>query len=259
MIFLVVVAVLFVLLYIRQKTWKALPWPTGALRPPRYQGHRGYWKGGAQENTLASFRAAAERGLQMFELDVRLCKDNVPVVFHDTDLKRIGQRNQNVLDLTSDQLQKYVTAPTLESVLQATDIPTLINIELKTNKAFDGTLEKEVAALVKKYGAEKRVLFSSFNPLAIWRLKRIIPEVPRALLASQDDEPENKIYLKKLWLAPYIGVHLLHLDQNYWREKEVQAFLKRKIPVALWTVNDQKLAENLLQAGAISIISDTLL
>ncbi|MFS4460091.1 glycerophosphodiester phosphodiesterase [Bdellovibrio sp. HCB2-146] len=259
MIFLVIVAVVFLFLFIRQKTWKPLPWPPGALRPPAYQGHRGYWKGGAQENTMAAFRAAAERGLQMFELDVRLCKGNVPVVFHDTDLKRIGHRNQNVLDLTADELQNYVNAPTLESVLQATDIPMLINIELKTNRAWDGTLEKEVAALVRKYRAEKRVLFSSFNPLAIWRLKRIIPEVPRALLASQEDEPENKIYLKKLWLAPYIGVNALHLDQNYWREKEVQAFLKRKIPVALWTVNDQKLAEKLLQAGAISIISDTLL
>jgi glycerophosphoryl diester phosphodiesterase len=40
----------------------------------------------APENTLASFRKAAELGAHMVEVDVRLSRDGVPVLFHDDTL-----------------------------------------------------------------------------------------------------------------------------------------------------------------------------
>lgn len=258
MFFLVLLAAVLIALIVRHKTWTALPWPAQGLTPPKYQGHRGYWKEGAQENSLASFRSAHARELKMIEFDVRLSKDGIPIVFHDDNLNRIGNSNQQVLALTAAELKQLAMAPSFEEVLMATDIPQLFNVELKTKSALNGELEKQVALLVRKHHAESRVLFSSFNPLAIWRLSKLMPDVPRALLASREEEPSNKIYLKRLWLAPYIGVHLLHLDKNYWTTDEVAAYKKRGIPVALWTVNEQALAEKYLQAGAISIISDTL-
>ncbi len=258
MFFLVLLIAVVAALVLRHKTWTALAWPAQGLTPPRFQGHRGYWKEGAQENSMDSFRAAKARGLKMIEFDVRLAKDGIPVVFHDDDLKRIGNSNKQVLDLTAVELKQLANVPSLEEVLLATDIPQLLNVELKTKSGLNGELEKQVALLVRKHQAEGRVLFSSFNPLAIFRLSQLLPDVPRALLASREEEPSNKIYLKRLWLAPYVGVHLLHLDKNYWTTEEVAAYKKRGIPVALWTVNEQALADKFLQAGAISIISDTL-
>lgn len=257
-LFLVVLAAVLMALVVRHKTWTAQPWPAQALTVPKFQGHRGYWKEGAQENSLASFQAAQARRLTMIEFDVRLSKDGVPVVFHDDNLNRIANRPEIVQELTAAELKQFAKAPSLEEVLQSADIPQLLNIELKTKSAFNGELEEKIAALVRMYRAEERVLFSSFNPLSIRRLSKLLPEVPRALLASRESDPANKIYLKRLWLAPYIGVHLLHLDKSYWTPEEVQAYKQRGIPVALWTVNDPELAEKYLQAGAISIISDTL-
>ncbi|MNK96241.1 Glycerophosphoryl diester phosphodiesterase [compost metagenome] len=255
---LVLLLAVIVALVVRHKTWRPQAWPSQGLQPPLIQGHRGYWKEGMQENSMASFRAAQGRGLKMIEFDVRLSKDGIPVVFHDESLERIAQSSKNVLELTAVELNQLAQAPSLEEVLIATDIPQLLNVELKTKAAFDGRLEEQVAMLVRKHGAERRVLFSSFNPLSMRRLSKLLPEVPRALLASRETDPANKIYLKKLWLAPYIGVHLLHLDKSYWTPEEVQAYKKRGIPVALWTVNERELADKYLQAGAISIISDTL-
>ncbi|QDK38076.1 glycerophosphodiester phosphodiesterase [Bdellovibrio sp. NC01] len=245
-------------LVIRHFTWKAQAWPEGALRPPQYQGHRGYWKEGAQENTLASFMAAKKRGLQMIEMDVRLSKDNVVVVFHDNDLKRLGNVEKLVNELTAAELATASQVVSLEALLQSNDIPPYLNIELKTDKAFDGSLETEVAKLVRKHKAEKRILFSSFNPLAINRLKKLLPEVPRALLATKEDDPANRFYLKHMLFAPYIGANALHLDYNYVSIAELEKWNRRKIPVAFWTVNDPAVAKNLLQHGALSIISDTL-
>jgi glycerophosphoryl diester phosphodiesterase len=257
-VFVILLAVI-VALVVRHKTWKAQAWPAQGLRPPTIQGHRGYWKEGMQENSMASFRAAHGRGLKMIEFDVRLSKDGVPVVFHDDNLNRIAQSPKQVLELTALELKQLAQAPSFEEVLMATDIPQLLNVELKTKSARNGQLEEQIALLVRKHHAESRVLFSSFNPLSVRRLAKLLPDVPRALLASREQDPANKIYLKKLWLAPYIGVHLLHLDKSYWTAEEVRTYTKRGIPVALWTVNDPKLAEKYLQAGAISIISDTLI
>lgn len=258
MMFLVAVIAVIVALIVRHMTWKAQPWPAQGLTPPLIQGHRGYWKEGMQENSMDSFRAAKARGLQMIEFDVRLSKDGVPVVFHDDNLERIVKNTKQVLELTATELKELAQAPSLEEVLLAQDIPHLLNIELKTKSALNGELEEQIAALILKHHAKNRVLFSSFNPLSVRRLSKLLPDVPRALLASREQDPANKIYLKKLWLAPYIGVHLLHLDKSYWTAEEVLAYKNRGIPVALWTVNDRELADKYLQAGAISVISDTL-
>lgn len=254
---LIFLAVVGFLIY-RQYTWKALPWPQGALRPPTYQGHRGYWKDGARENTLASFQAAQKRGLQMIELDVRLSKGGIPVVFHDSDLKRIGNAEKVVLDLSYEELQNLVQAPRLEDVLKDPQIPQWINIETKTGAVLDGSLEKAVAEVVRKSQAEKRILFSSFNPISLWRLSHLLPEVPRALLVTQEKADGNRFYLRHMLLAPYVNIHALHLDYKYVTEEDLKSFKTRGIPVALWTVNEAEKAEAFLKAGAFSIISDTL-
>ena len=50
----------------------------------------------ALENTLPAFEKAIESGSDWIELDVNETKDNVPVVFHDCNLKRLmGKRCQD--------------------------------------------------------------------------------------------------------------------------------------------------------------------
>ncbi|MGZ3769609.1 MAG: glycerophosphodiester phosphodiesterase [Bdellovibrio sp.] len=241
----------------RHFTWQALPWPKEALVPPQYQGHRGYWVGGLPENTLLAFEAAEKNGFKMVEMDVRLTEDKVPVVFHDCTLKRIFNLDKKVDDCTVEELRIY-GIPTLEEVLNSKSIPPNLNIELKNPFIFDSTLEEKVAALIKNHKAEGRVVISSFNPLALKRMSSLLPDVPRALLATEEAAPDNRIYLRKLWLAPYVRVHALHLDHRYVSAELIKKWKKRNIPVAVWTVNDRKKAESFLNAGALSVISDYL-
>ena len=60
----------------------------------------------APENTLAAFRRAIADSAEGLEFDVQLSKDNVPVVIHDFDLKRLGRREGFVKDLTAEELQR---------------------------------------------------------------------------------------------------------------------------------------------------------
>lgn len=66
--------------------------------------HRGD-SGHAPENTLASFRKAAEAGADYFELDCQLTKDNQIVISHDGDLERTAGVKKAIADLTLAEIQ----------------------------------------------------------------------------------------------------------------------------------------------------------
>lgn len=240
---------------------KAIPWPDKALKLPRFQAHRGYWKPmGLQENSLAAFRAARTAGAQMIELDVRITGDLQVVVFHDRDLSRIGGSSQLVSETSLIEVQEKTGAPSLAEVLEDKDVTPLINIELKTSDVFNGTLESEVARLVKAAKAESRVLFSSFNPVSLARLARLLPDVPRALLASADKrDKDNKFFLRKMLLRPIAKAHLLHLDHEMISKWKLMWWQSLGYKVVVWTVNDREEARRLLDLGVDGIISDDLL
>jgi glycerophosphoryl diester phosphodiesterase len=56
------------------------------------------------ENTLQALASAVELGVKHVEFDVQLTADRMPVLLHDTDLARVGDRPDVVHDLTWSQL-----------------------------------------------------------------------------------------------------------------------------------------------------------
>jgi glycerophosphoryl diester phosphodiesterase len=236
--------------------WECLPWPEGALKLPRSQCHRGLHPPGVQENTLAAFRAAAGAGAEMVELDVRLSRDGVPVVVHDDDIQRIAGREGRVADLSAAELERLARVPSLRAVLTDGECRDLrVNIELKAERAATDGLEAAVAQAVRDTGTEGRVLFSSFNPLALRRISRYLPQVPRALLATREVNHRNKFYLREMLLAFLARPHMLNLDFRDFTPERAAAFARRRVPVAVWTVDDPELARKCLAMGAESIIS----
>lgn len=237
--------------------WRPDPWPNESFQIPTWQAHRGYWIEGIQENSLPAFREAAKKGLKMIELDVQLSMDGIPVVFHDDNLERIAGRKEKVQELTADELLSLANAPSLESVFADQEVVPYINVEIKSRSVKDQRLAKAVAEVVKKVGVQKRIIFSSFNPATLRVLWQELPEVPRALLATDDDnDPDSAIYLRKLWLGGFAHAHMLNLDKKMITPSLLKRLKERNIPVAVWTVNDSAAAELLINKGVVSIISD---
>lgn len=236
-------------------SWEVMPWPEGALKLPRLQCHRGFHKV-AQENTIAAFRAAAAAGAEMVELDVRMSADRIPVVVHDEDIKRVSGHNGRVAALSAAKLHKLAQLPTLADVLTDRAIAKLkINIEIKSDNARGDGLEAAVAEVVKASGAEDRVIFSSFNPLALRRLSKLLPDVPRALLATAEKSPKNKFYLRRMLLAFLARPHMLNFDGRFLSPGFAADLKSRRVPFAVWTVEDRAEAKKFLAMGAESIIS----
>nr|HPI39741.1 glycerophosphodiester phosphodiesterase [Pseudobdellovibrionaceae bacterium] len=234
---------------------QATPWPQGAMTLPQYQAHRGYHSAENQENTIDAFRAAREKGATMCECDVRLSKDGIPIVFHDVDLLRIKQRPEKVYELTANEIKELANAPRLEEILTDTQTPSLWNIEIKSPFINDSFFSA-VIDVIKKVKAQNRVIISSFNPFAIYKISQLAPLIPRALLVSPEKNSDNLFFLRHMLLVPFLKIHMLNLDKSMICPETIQFWNKKKIPLAVWTLTDPNEAKHYLQHGVKSIIAD---
>jgi glycerophosphoryl diester phosphodiesterase len=73
---------------------------------PELVAHRG-WASRYPENTLVGIEAAMGAGVPWVEFDVQLSADAVPVVIHDTNLRRTAGIDASVRDLTLDELRSH--------------------------------------------------------------------------------------------------------------------------------------------------------
>lgn len=159
-------------------------------------GHRGAYHY-APENTIYSFQKAIELGADGVEFDVQLTKDGEVVVIHDEKINRVSTGNGMVKDYTLQELRyfnfnkrgisepKYMPIPTLDDVLTLLVPSALtINIELKTGIVYYDGIERKTIDIVRKYGLQERVLYSSFNHFSVQKVKQLEPAAKTALLCG---------------------------------------------------------------------------
>lgn len=164
------------------------------LRPLIFA-HRGA-AGDAPENTLAAFQLAVAQGAHGIELDAKLSADGEVIVFHDPTLDRTTDGHGRVADMRFAALRELDAGSSFSDSFRGEKIPTLaevfetigkrafINVELSNYYTrFDYQLAEKACALVKRFGLQGNVVFSSFLPPNLARTRSLLPEVPRGLLA----------------------------------------------------------------------------
>ena len=213
--------------------------------------HRGL-SAEAPENTLAAFSLAADIGADGVELDVQLSADGRPVIFHDSTLERLANRDVKVSDLTVAELKELdlgmgQTVPTLNELFETLGKRLLYNIELKSFHMRDRGLETAVAGSIEAFHLQNHVLISSFNPLSVRRARRALPHTtPVALLRY-----------RAFWKYTYILAsgeadhpHYSLVDEEY------MAWARgRKYRINVWTVDDPREAQRLAKLGVHGIIT----
>ncbi|MBV7696342.1 glycerophosphodiester phosphodiesterase family protein [Streptomyces sp. TRM70350] len=145
-------------------------------------GHRGVM-GVEPENTLRSFTAAEEAGLDAIELDLRLSRDGALVVMHDTDVDRTTDGSGPVAEQTLAELRaldagRGERVPVFEEVLAAVRAP--LQAEIKDVRAA-----RALAEVMRERDLADRVEVSSFHDEAIAEIARLVPGVRTALIASR--------------------------------------------------------------------------
>lgn len=86
--------------------------------------HRGF-SAKYPENTLLAFDEAIKAGAWMIETDIRLSADNVPMIFHDSSLKRVCGRSEGVEDLPKSILSHIDISSYFGRLIETQYLPTL--------------------------------------------------------------------------------------------------------------------------------------
>lgn len=218
--------------------------------------HRGA-SGEAPENTLKAFQLALDQGADGFECDVIITADGEIVVTHDENIHRITGHNLEVRRSTLKQLRKFklkkgeMIATLHEVFLNFGNKFSTINIEIKSTGYFSDGIEKKLVDLIKYYDIQDRIIISSFNPLNIYRMKKLAPEIRRGyLLHSFHRFARRKIFIRSC------NVTSLNLDHTWCTSKRLKKYKKMGKHIWVWTVNDEKDMKKWIDKGVDAIITN---
>jgi glycerophosphoryl diester phosphodiesterase len=219
--------------------------------------HRGA-SGTCPENTLAAFRRAAALGAHMIELDVQLTRDREVVVVHDWTLDRTTDGSGPVGAATLAEIRRLDAGawfgprfagervPTLAEVLAGVTVP--VNVELKP--VGDDGLEARALGIVDAAPAAGRVVFSSFDPHVLVRLRVRAPDARIGVL-WEDGQIEEAVHL-----AERVGARTLHVRKDAVTQTLVETAGAAGLGVLAWTVNDSGESRRLDAAGVDGIFTD---
>jgi len=220
----------------------------------------------APPNTLAAFRRAAELGADGIELDVHLSADGVPVVIHDATVDRTTDGTGRVADLPLSALKELDAGswfdlafageriPTLGEVFEEVGRTLLINVELKVAPGEDQGLEAAVVALVERHGLQERVLLSSFNPMALRRVRRLAPGIPLGLL--YEAATLSRLARLVAWAMRGLRPEAIHPHWRLIRPSTVRRAHARGRRVVAWTVDEPSGMQRLVGWGVDGIITN---
>lgn len=202
-----------------------------------------------RENTIDSLRSALGRGADAVEFDVRLTRDDVPVLLHDATLKRLWEHDRPLLSLSADEVHGLTSGgvPTLEEALKATDHGRFM-VDLPG--AATPRAVRRIVDVVRDLGADERVYYSAGA---------------ETLLAVRAADPAAEIALTWTTLAPPRPV-LLEAIRPRWlnyRFSLVDRGLAARVHrdgylLSAWTPDTRRSMRRLLDAGADSITTNRI-
>lgn len=220
-------------------------------RPLRI-GHRGAATL-APENTLASFRAARDVGVDLIEFDVVAARDGELLVAHAR------------ADVNAD-------TPTLEEALgffvdEAAQVGPHLDLKVKGR-------ERDVVAALRRHGLEERAFISGLHRETARAVRgqsasiRVGITFPRALLGVSDEgrrAPVGRAGLRGLrrvtprvvpWLLRSTEATAIALHHRLVTAASVDAAHARGVPVVAWTVDDSDELARVDAAGVDAVVTN---
>lgn len=230
---------------------------------PKVIGHRGA-KAYAPENTLASIHTAADLGIEWVEIDVKLTRDNVPVIFHDEELERCTDMSGLMKDIDFKTVQELDAGswygesflneriPTLEDALNAIlDRRLGLNLEIKPCPGREVETAEAALDIATRIWPEDTPppLISSFSHVSLETAMDMMPEWPRGLLIDEYFEQWQDV-------ARHLDVHTININGNTVTDEQLDEYLSFRKPVLAYTINDPDMAVSLIERGITAVFSD---
>ena len=232
-------------------------------------GHRGA-SAVAPENTMAAFREAIKVGADGIEFDVRLTRDSVPVVIHDSTLRRTARLPHRVADLTWAEIEKVDVGSWLgpysnETVPSLAELFTLFEsnnstlyLEMKCDSVSEQRpLAEACVRLIKEHSLQDRVIVECFQLSALKILKEIDSDIKTVALFEPAFSNLSVLSDQRLIAqATDAGAAALALHHRLARQSLVQKAKAAGMHVAVWTVDDPRWIDKARAIGIDALIAN---
>ena len=212
----------------------------------RVVAHRGA-TGLEPENTLRSFRRAAQEGADAIELDLRVSHDGSLVIMHDPTVDRTTDGTGPVSGMSLAELQSLNAGlgeriPTFEEALEATDLP--IHAELK-----EADTVEPLAKLIWRQGLMERVTVISFDLETLLRVRISLPSIPVGLILF--GAPPEGIEQARSVDASVVSFEAAHLSTEM-----IERCREADLDTSAWTVNDPEQMRRMTSLGVDFVATD---
>ena len=221
----------------------------------------------APENTLAAMKLGFEQGSDAGELDVWVTKDDVPVVIHDKDTKRVAGELCVVAEKTFAELQRLDVGKwknekyTGEKIPKLTDALALVPagkrmfVEIKCEASHVPVILKAIDEAKLK---PEQTAIISFDAGVVAAAKKARPDLLAYWIVSLKNDkgqaPKIPDFVNK---AQAIGADGLDLsDSPLIDTASVTQIRAAKLGLYTWTVDDPAAAKRLVELGVDGITTN---
>ena len=263
---------------------------------PRYRGslvarpphplvfaHRGFGDH-APDNSLYAVDRALATGMDGVDVDGQLTRDGELIIFHDLSVDRLTSSTGRVRDKTVKEMLALDLGPKYDPAIRGAPVRTfedfvrtvkghgILMVELKVPGLAPTGIEQRAVDIVRKHAAYQDVVLSSFNPLVLYRLKRLDPEVRTALIfmdtnwnpelvaeIKEDDRvdlpwPLRREFIRRAF-RKLIRPDLLSINHEV-NETVIDRLIAKGWPVFIWTPDEEGDLRRALAKRPYGVISD---
>ncbi|MFC9623063.1 glycerophosphodiester phosphodiesterase [Streptomyces sp. NPDC056930] len=199
-----------------------------------------------RENTLPSIRSALERGADAVEVDVRVTRDGVPVLLHDSTLQRLWGHDVRLDRLAHEELTELTAGgvPTLrDALLAAGTHRVMVDLPGSTDDSV-----RRIVGVVRECGAGERAYYCA-GPDAMLRVRAADPSAEIALTWTTLAPPRAALLdaVRPRWLNYRFGL----VDRELTDRLHQDGLL-----VSAWTADTRRTMRRLVRQGVDSITTN---
>ncbi|HEX7404680.1 MAG TPA: glycerophosphodiester phosphodiesterase family protein [Candidatus Nanopelagicaceae bacterium] len=207
-----------------------------SFNQPRIYAHRGA-SADFPEHTREAYVAAIEQGADGFECDIRLTKDSIPILWHDSTLERMAGVSGDIAALTIQEIRRhYPQVMLLDELLDlATAHKKDLAIETKHPVPTGREIESVLLAKlddrrpeIAESGIEISVM--SFSWFAIESVRRSMKEMNTVMLLNPRMAKITKRFTSAQTLGP--SIELIRKKPQF-----ISAAKKEGKRLFIWTVD----------------------
>ena len=176
----------------------------------KFYAHRGA-SADFPEHTMAAYLGAIEQGALGFECDIRITKDEIPILWHDANMKKEANSAAIIANKTYAQIKEiYPAVMTLNELLDlAVTHKKSLALETKHPVPSGNRVEELVVAelenrkdAIKKSGIDVAIM--SFSWFAIEKIKKMNPAIKTVMLLGDVTKKMTRRFTSAQVIGPSV-------------------------------------------------------